>query len=775
MAEGIGFTPPDERVFHEELLPALRRLDAVLERAVQQAQQVYGAESAVDRFRGLYISNEQAERSLRRAPGEPLLWPTPPAPDAATAAPARRFPRWRRGRRQQQAPQPAPDPTATGETRALATQGGEKPARLPATTGSPGPQFAQLQQAFDLTGFDLDVVLLALAPELDRRYGQLYAYLQDDVSRRRPSVDLALNLLCATAAEKISQRARFSPQAPLVRHRLLHILSDRDEESAPLLARYLKLDGQIVRFLLRQRTLDSRLAPFCDLLPPGDAPGNGPQAEDLAQMVRSARDAGRPLRVYIRALDAGQARQAAHMAAAQAGALLLRVDLREAPALCGAPEELPYVIMREAWVHDAVLLIEGMDVLAGEEQTRARECLLRALAAGQGVGLMDGAQPWRPAANTITGVVALELDPPDAVERHALWEASLAATGASAPADLLDRTARRFRLTPTQIAEASMAAAKRARLHAAPDPETGLVEVAEADLLAAARAQTGHDLATLAQKIEPVYRWDDIILPDDSKAQLREIVQRVDHQHTVLHDWGFAETHSRGRGVNALFSGASGTGKTMAAEILARELGLDLYRIDLSGVVSKYIGETEKNLDRIFRAAEHANAILFFDEADALFGKRSEVRDSHDRYANIEISYLLQKMEEHDGITILATNLRQNLDDAFMRRLTCTVHFPYPDAASRLRIWQGVWPQSDLLAADVDFEYLAETFPLSGGNIKNIAVAAAYLAAAEDSPVTMRHLFAALRREYQKLGKSIAPEEIDEHLEKVRTQTSEPI
>jgi SpoVK/Ycf46/Vps4 family AAA+-type ATPase len=206
----------------------------------------------------------------------------------------------------------------------------------------------------------------------------------------------------------------------------------------------------------------------------------------------------------------------------------------------------------------------------------------------------------------------------------------------------------------------------------------------------------------------------------------------------------------------------------MAAEIIANALGLDLYRIDLAGVVSKYIGETEKNLDRVFSAAQHANAILFFDEADALFGKRSEVRDSHDRYANIEISYLLQKMEEYDGIAILATNLRQNLDDAFMRRLAFTVHFPFPDEASRRQIWTGIWPAETPLDGDIDHDFLARQYKLSGGNIKNIALASAFLAAEDEKPVTMAHLFQATRREHQKMGKTLSEGELNGSLSTVQ-------
>jgi SpoVK/Ycf46/Vps4 family AAA+-type ATPase len=288
------------------------------------------------------------------------------------------------------------------------------------------------------------------------------------------------------------------------------------------------------------------------------------------------------------------------------------------------------------------------------------------------------------------------------------------------------------------------------------------------DLYATARAQTGHELAVLTRKIEPIYYWNDIVLPDDTLNQLYEICQRVVCRHQVLRKWGFDRKLSLGKGVNALFAGPSGTGKTMAAEIIANELRLDLYKIDLSGVVSKYIGETEKNLDRIFYAAENANAILLFDEADALFGKRSEVRDSHDRYANIEISYLLQKMEEYEGIAILATNLRQNLDDSFVRRLAFTVHFPFPDEASRRCIWAGIWPEQTPVGADVDRDFLAHQFKLSGGNIKNIALAAAFLAAGDGGIVGMPHLIRATQREYQKMGKALSEADLGHHQPEVK-------
>jgi SpoVK/Ycf46/Vps4 family AAA+-type ATPase len=279
-------------------------------------------------------------------------------------------------------------------------------------------------------------------------------------------------------------------------------------------------------------------------------------------------------------------------------------------------------------------------------------------------------------------------------------------------------------------------------------------------LLAGARAQSPATLGTSTRRREPAHRIADLVLPGDTAAQLRELCDRVVHRDLVRGAWGFAATHTRGSGATALFAGPSGTGKTMAADAVAGELGVGLYTIDLATIVSKYIGETEKNLGAVFAAARDCEAVLFFDEADALFGKRSEVRDSHDRYANIETSYLLQQLEEHDGVAILATNLPRNMDDAFVRRLSFTVHFPFPDEDARRRIWSAVWPSAAPLAPDLALDALAARFPLSGGNISNVALAAAFRAAAAGRPVGTDDLLHGIRREYQKLGKVLHPDEL---------------
>lgn len=262
-------------------------------------------------------------------------------------------------------------------------------------------------------------------------------------------------------------------------------------------------------------------------------------------------------------------------------------------------------------------------------------------------------------------------------------------------------------------------------------------------------------------RLRPGGRWDELVLPARAIGLLKSISAYLRHRDLVLSSWGYEAAIAGEQGIKVLFFGDSGTGKTMAARVLARELGLELYRIDLAAIVSKYIGETEKNLDRIFAAAQDSNAILFFDEADAVFGKRSEVSDAHDRYANIEVAYLLEKMETYTGAVILATNFRNNIDDAFLRRLDLAVEFPFPEVEQRRAIWRRLLPDAAPIAPDVDIEFLAGNFKLSGGSIRNCSLAAAFLAAEDGGPIEMRHFVRAVSFEYMKLGRLTLESDFD--------------
>jgi SpoVK/Ycf46/Vps4 family AAA+-type ATPase len=336
----------------------------------------------------------------------------------------------------------------------------------------------------------------------------------------------------------------------------------------------------------------------------------------------------------------------------------------------------------------------------------------------------------------------LTATPPPVATRTELWRRAL--DGEAAP-DLDLPAAARFRLTPDQVGRAARAARYEAALAGRP--------VGDRDVRAGVRAQNGASLEGRARRIEPAVSWDDLVLPPDCLAGLDELATRFRHRDQVLDTWRMRPGGNRGRGITALFAGDSGTGKTMSAEVIAAEFGLDLYAIDLSSVVDKYVGETEKHLDRIFAEADSVNGVLLFDEADAVFGKRSEVRDAHDRYANTEVAYLLQRMESFDGLAILTTNLRANLDDAFTRRLDVIVDFPLPDETQRRQLWDRCLPGALARSDDVDLDFCARRFELSGGNIRSAAVTAAYLAAESGQPVTMIDLVRAIHREYRKLGR----------------------
>jgi AAA+ superfamily predicted ATPase len=412
---------------------------------------------------------------------------------------------------------------------------------------------------------------------------------------------------------------------------------------------------------------------------------------------------------------------------------------------------LTHLAAREALLHNAALYWTGFDALLADDKGTRWKALVQEWENRRGVTFVAGDTAWEPVdALHDAAFVRIEFPSPTYAERLQLWTRALDG-GIPHEADVdLTALANKFRFSGGQIQDATATARNLARWR---DPERGRLTIT--DLYAACRLQSNRKLATLAQKISPHYTWDDIVLPRDRLQQLREICNYVKYRALVYDEWGFDRKLSLGKGLNILFAGPSGTGKTMAAEIMAGELGLDLYKIDLATVVSKYIGETEKNLARIFAEAETSNAILFFDEADALFGKRSEVRDSHDRYANIEIGYLLQKMEEYEGVVILATNLRKNMDDAFVRRVHCTVEFPFPTEQDRRRIWERVWPENTPRSQDLDLDFMARRFEMAGGNIRNIALAAAFLAAADGAGITTTHLIHAIKREYQKMGKVV--------------------
>ncbi|HEX7525537.1 MAG TPA: ATP-binding protein [Gaiellaceae bacterium] len=590
------------------------------------------------------------------------------------------------------------------------------------------PTLSALCEALGVRQDDLPLLALALSPDVAPRYGRLLAHIQDDPTAFRPTVELC--------------RAVFGRHADPAAARLaaarLVSLSDAPVDG---LARVVP-DAHVSGLLRGNPRVHPMLARICRLGAPGEAKG----LVEWSELIDTAREG--PVRIWF----AGGRPERAELIAAEIatclGSPLLHVDLESALAVEPSLANVAPTIVREAWLRDAVLFFPSADSLFGASDPRASRNLAAALADDGGVCIFHGAQSTPPGLlddpRRPLGVVATPLFPATPKEREAALSAALAERGLGLDAEARRTVANRFRLDPDEIRGAVARASASLRLGRFDDLHAALTE--------AARSARGHQLAAVATRVEPRAAWGDLLLPEDVVRQLRELVALVTTRDYVWDGAGFGATSARGRGVSALFAGASGTGKTTAAEVVAGELGFDLYRIDLASVVSKYIGETEKNLDRVFSAAEGANAVLLFDEADALFGQRSEVTDAHDRYANVEIAYLLQRIEAYDGVAILTTNLRHHVDEAFLRRLSCTITFPIPDEDGRRRLWAQAWPPAVDVDAEVDRNGLAQRFRLTGGGVHNVAVYATHLAAAGDEPVRSAHVLRALRREYQKLG-----------------------
>jgi ATP-dependent 26S proteasome regulatory subunit len=708
----------------EHLLARLEQIDLMIR---SQVARFRGVQLEDEQFRGLYVSEEQVDALLAAPLGMPA-WLLDPSPEAAQlAAVARRI----------------------AERESATIEAGIE------------LRLAKLAAIFSLDPLDIDILLVCLAVELDTRYEKLYAYLQDDVTRTCPSIELVLTLIVRDPLQRIAAREHFLADAPLRRGRLIGVFDDASRTLPPFIGKLLRMDERIVSYLLGSNVPDARIESCLWI----EAPRHGLNELVLAASTlrglkalahRKNRDAA--IAVHLQGPAGAGKRTLARAVCHECGSQFLCVDASRLLACADNDLDAQFALVaREARLLDAALYIEGFDILLAREQHAA---LHACLAAVESVGLsfLAGETSWLP-GSTLRGVrfFAVALARPDIPERMRLWRRTAHAHGAAPDALDLEGVATKFRFTPGQIDDSWRSAMSLAQWRAK-DPQAAehvSAQVTSQDLYDACRLNSNRTLTALAQKVTPRFTWNDIVLPADRIAQLREICNHIKYRNRVFNEWGFEQKLASSKGLTFLFAGPSGTGKTMAAGIIANELGLDLYKIDLSLVVSKFIGETEKNLARIFDEAETANAILFFDEADSLFGKRSDVKDSHDRYANIEVGYLLQRIEEYEGIAILATNFRRNMDEAFVRRLQFTVDFPLPTENDRHRMWMAILPEHTPRDPDLDLALMARRYNLTGGNIRNIALAAAFLAADDGDVVRMGHLISATQREYQKMGKLV--------------------
>jgi hypothetical protein len=675
----------------------------------------------------------EANGMAASGPTAPPATPASPAARTTASHPTKRSWRRRSGRSDHQA-DGRTDELTVGATRPESDVARARAQVDHARDAEPAPALRVLADRLGMSRFEEHVLLLCAAMELDPQLGGWCARASGDPARPFPSFALAMTIFDDAAWSAMS------PERPLRLWRLIEINQLGGE---PLTSSALRADERIVSFLKGLNHLDDRLNP---LLVPLDTPGDPvalpPSQRQLAEQLAKALDATAPgTSVPIVQLvgSDGRSRQLiAREAAERMGLHLVRLPAEQIPH---TPSDL--VGLARLWERESTLLPIAMyldadvgDRTSGEQPERDTRSAIRAfLERSHGVFFV-GTPEVMPQLGT-TGIT-IDVRTPLPIEQRRAWESGPLALAAD-DAKLL---AGQFNLDVATIEAVARSAGGGG------DDATRLDRAWHACLGA-----TRPRLDLLAQRVDARATWADIVLPDDAAELLRTIEAQVRARSHVYDEWGFRARMNRGLGISALFAGESGTGKTMAAEVLANRLGLNLYRIDLSAVVSKYIGETEKNLRQLFDAAEGGGAILFFDEADALFGKRSEVKDSHDRYANIEVNYLLQRMEAYEGLAILATNLRSALDRAFLRRLRFIVTFPVPGVAERTEIWRRVFPAETPLDG-IDHDRLGR-LALTGGGIHNVALNAAFAAAGQEIPITMPLVLDAARAEFRKMDKPI--------------------
>src|SRR6266536_551377 len=654
---------------------ALQRLDLLLHREILRLRASY--QLSLDEFRGLYISDEQVNQLINRSVNY-------------------------------EGPSSAIDEL---------TQKAESLCAADLTRKTDSSPWHKLVTEFSLSLIEQDILLLAVAPEIDLKYETLFAYLNNDVTRKWPTFDLALRIGASIAEQRSAVRHCLLPEAQLFSSGLLQPITSATDRRSWLTTGF-SAAPMVCQYLSNTSSLDPRLASFVDQRTPSINWERLPISSDLKKgLCRFSRryvDSRSHLPTIILTGQRGLGRGlAAEAVCHELGvSSLLRVDLDALRSSSENIGQLTRALLLQQRLHAAGLYLSSFETLFDKEHKPLSESrgLLKILTQAKGPVFIpcESGTPWR---ELLAGqrAICFWFALPDYATRFRLWKDAIATIDGDVASSELEALAERFTLAAGQIS-AAVAAADDAQSFA--DLEAGSIGVSL--LFEAARAQSDQSLGSLALKVKTIHSWDSLILPRLTLQRVKEIAAAIRNRHVVYSEWGFEKRIAAGLGLKVLFSGASGTGKTMTAGVIARDLGLDLYKIDLSGIVSKYIGETEKNLDRIFSAAENANSILFFDETDA-------------------------------------------------RRLAFTVHFPFPDESHRRRIWAGIWPTETPLAGDVDLDFLAHQFKLSGGNIKNIALAAAFLAAPENSPVAMAHLLQAVRREYQKLGKALSTAELGSH------------
>jgi len=604
----------------------------------------------------------------------------------------------------------------------------------------------QLQHRFGLSDLAIQFLIGAAAPGIDLAISRTIAELNGD--RAQCDVGFLCGVLTDNPTDQRILLGELGELLPLVRYRLVRLGTPRGWlPEGPVLLAPVVVPDRIVRWLRGETHFEGhRFERSARLLRGADGASFEEATRALLDRVlfRTGEGGARLPTVVAGPALSGKTTAVAFAAGAR-DAFVLELDLH---ALVFAQDPLETIqdIVREACLHDAVLLVRHAEVLLEDRRANLRHAIAGAMADGRLWVVLTTRGEVGDLLRMAPGTQLLKLEMPTETEQLRLWHRALPPSVPRALDLIPELLVRRYHLTPGDIGEAANAAIVAATRQGSPVTLTHMTE--------AVRGRLRHRLKDIADVVATTVEWDHIVLREDIVDRIIELLSAVQYEKLVMDQWGFSRRFSYGRGLSALFSGAPGTGKTMIAGLIAKELGLELFRVDLSRVVSKWVGETEKNLGVAFDEARNARAILLFDEADALFGKRTEVRSSNDRYANLETNYLLQRIEAFEGIVLLTTNRDSSIDEAFRRRLRFRIEFPTPDTTERELLWRSMIPVTAPLGTDVDFRALAERFQMTGGYIKNAAMRAAYLAATSEAKVISQALLdKAAALEWEEMGK----------------------
>ena len=619
--------------------------------------------------------------------------------------------------------------------------------------GQPLP-LVRLMEAFDLSALEIQALMVLLAPEVEPGFDRAYAFAWNDFTRKTCDLGFVLAMVSDDFRERAERVDIFEPGGALVRHGLVDIERSELVPNRTFLARRIRLHPRVVSFVLGSESPAPSIAARCRLVQPNavrdDLLLQPADLEPLWSALHAELDRG-PCRLALRGARGSGRRLLMEAALRERGGRMLVVDLAGllhqdhplGPALDAA--------IQECRLQDSALYLECSGVeLDGEEGFAPRAIIESSVGKHPGAVVFGVTQRAPFFGGSSGDLVDLFVPMPEATEREELWRRALADEAPLSDEVNLADVARQHPLTGGAIADAASKAGGSARRRNADRPEISSMDLAEA-----ARNQLTSRLSHLATRITHTLSWDDLVLPEDAMGSLHELTAFARHHKKVFEQWGFGAILPYGRGLSALFHGPPGTGKTMVAGIIAGELGMDLFRVDLSRIVSKYVGETEKNLARIFDEASQSHSVLLFDEADSLFSKRTQVKSATDRYANLEVNYLLQRMEDFEGVTILTTNFESGLDDAFKRRLRFRIKFPAPDEEARRALWQKMLPEAADLADEIRFEELAWDYELTGGHIKNAVLRAAFSAARRGDGIRHDDLKTAGAQECREIGKLV--------------------